>query len=177
MLIKAALLLVIAAFAVLASVDVLLWLAIPGLPHLLARIGVWLLFAAFALLLGGGMVVLIVRIGAACAEYFSASQRMQRRIWFIQGQQNRLERLFYFKAKQINYINERKRKRLLIADNQRQIKALAAVVAQDLLVIKPKLSKTRFKQLQQEHTRYRKQLDVDALLELQQKIATIDGQT
>ena len=74
---------------------------------------------------------------------------------------------------QIRYFNELKRKRLLSADNRRHLRALSKAIAKDLPALKQQLPKTTYLQLQQEYVRYRELQDMEALLKLQQKIATI----
>jgi len=173
MIIRIALLLMFAAFSELLSVDLLLWLAVPGLPGLLTQLGLVTLLSAFALLLITGLFVLIKLIIAACFDYFSARQRLQRRLWFIQAKQDQLKQLFYFRTVQINYFNELKRKRLLSANNRLHIQSLSKAIDKDLQSIKQQLSKTTYLQLQRQNIQYRKQQDIEALLTLQQKIATI----
>ena len=173
MLIRITLLLMFAAFAVFLSVDLLLWLAVPGLPRLLTQFGLLTLLSAFALLLTAGLLVVIKLVIAACSDYFSAKQRLQRRLWFIQARQDQLKQLFYFKTLQISYFNELNRKRLLIANNRQHIHSLSKAIDKDLLSIKQQVSKTTYLQLQRENAQYRDQQDIEALLKLQQKIATI----
>ena len=105
----------------------------------------------FALLLITGLFVIIKRIIAACFDYFSATQRVQRRLWFIQAKQDQLKQLFYFKTLQINYFNELKRKRLLSANNRQHIQSLSKAIDKDLQSIKQQLSKTTYLQLQREN--------------------------
>ena len=162
-----------AAFTVFFSADLLLWLAVPGLPVLMTQLGLVTLLSAFALLLITGLFVLIKLIIGSLFDYFSASQRVQRRLWFIQAKKEQLKLLFYFKTLQINYFSELKRKRLLNANNRQHIQSLSKAINKDLLSIKKSLPKTTYRQLHQENVRYRNQQDVDALLKLQQKIATI----
>jgi hypothetical protein len=161
------------AFAVFISVDLLLRLAVPGLPGLMTQLGLLTLLSAFALLLIAGLFVMIKLIITSCFDYFSARQRLERRLLFIQAQQDRLKQLFYFRTVQINYFNELKRKRLLRANNRLHIQSLSKAIDKELLSIKQQLSKTTYLQLQQENVRYRDQQDIEALLKLQQKIATI----
>jgi len=174
MLIRITLLLMFAAFAVFLSVDLLLWLAVPGLPRLLTQLGLLTLLSAFALLLTAGLFVVIKLVIAACSDYFSAKQRLQRRLWFIQARQDQLKQLFYFRTVQINYFNERKRKQLLRANNRKHIQSLSKAIDKDLRSMKQQLSKPTYLKLQQENARYRDQQQVEALLKLQQKITTLN---
>ena len=173
MIIRIALLLMFAAFALFFSVDLLLWLAVPGLPGLMTQLGLATLLSAFALLLVTGLFVILKLIMASCCDYFSATQRVQRRLLFIQAKQDQLKQLFYFRTLQINYFNEHKRKRLLSANNRQHIRSLSKAIDKDLLSIKQHLPKKTYRQLHQENVRYRDQQDIQALLKLQQKIATI----
>ena len=174
MLIRITLLLMFAAFAVFLSVDLLLWLAVPGLPGLLTQLGLLTLLSAFALLLIAGLFVVIKLVIAACFDYFSSRQRLQRHLWFIQARQDQLKQLFYFRTVQINYFNERKRKQLLRANNRKHIQSLSKAIDKDLRSMKQQLSKSRYQQLQQENIQYRDQQQVESLLKLQQKIATLN---
>ena len=173
LIIRIALLLMFAAFAAFMSVDLLLWLAVPGLPVLMTQLGLATLLSAFGLLLITGLFVLIKSIIASCFDYFSARQRLQRRLWFNQAQQDRLKRLFYFRTLQINYFNELKRKRLLSANNRQHIASLSKAIDKELQSVKQQLSKPTYLQLQRENAQYRAKQDVESLLKLQQKIATI----
>lgn len=173
MIIRIVLLLMSSAFALFFSADLLLWLAVPGLPGLLTQLGLSTLLSAFALLLVTGLFVIIKLIIASCCDYFSATQRVRRRLWFIQAKQDQLKQLFYFRTLQINYFNELKRKRLLSVNNRQHIQSLSKAIDKDLQSIKQQLPKTTYRQLHQENVRYRDQQDIEALLKLQQKIATI----
>ena len=139
----------------------------------MTRIGLVTLLSAFALILIAGLSVIIKLIIAACFDYFSVKQRLQRRLLFIHAQQDRLKRLFYFRTLQINYFNEVKRKRLLRANNRQHLQSLSNAIDKDLLLMKQQLSKTTYMQLRQESVRYRDRQDVEALLELQNKIACL----
>jgi hypothetical protein len=172
MIIRIALLLMFAAFAVFISVDLLLWLTVPGLPGLMTQLGLATLLSSFALLLITGLAVIIKRIITACFDYFSATQRVQRRLWFIQAKQDQLEQLFYFKTVQIHYFNELKRNQLLSVNNRQHIQSLSKAIDKDLQSLKQQLSKTTYLQLHQENIQYRDKQDIEALLKLQQKIAT-----
>jgi uncharacterized protein YecE (DUF72 family) len=162
-----------AAFAVFMSVDLLLGLAVPGLPELMTRLGLAVLLTAFAILLAAGLAVVIKGIIAACFDYFSAGQRLQRRLWFIQARREQLKQLFYFRTVQIRYVNEHKRKRLLNVNNRRHLRALSRAIDKDLLALKQQLAAAAYLQLQQEHARYLARQDSEALVKLQQKIATL----
>ena len=174
LIIRIALLLMFSALTVFISADLLLWLAVPGLPPLLTQLGLLTLLSAFALLLTAGLFVVIKLVIAACSDYFSAKQRLQRRLWFIQGRQDQLKQLFYFRTVQINYLNERKKNQLLRANNRKHIQSLSKAIDKDLRSMKQQLSKSRYLQLQQENIQYRDQQQVESLLKLQQKIATLN---
>jgi len=173
LIIRLFLVLFFAALSLLLSVDVLLWLGLPGLPNLLSKISVYLLLAAFALLLVVGCLWMVKLILQSLAHYFSAAQSQQRRMWFVQNKQQQLKRLFYLKTIKLHYVHQLKRNRLLKADNRKQLRELSKTVANDLLAIKKQLSGPLFKELQQELQLHCKRQDMQSLLQLQQKIAAI----
>jgi hypothetical protein len=173
LIIRIALLLMFSSFAVFVSADLLLWLTIPGLSELMTQIGLATLLSAFALLLITGLLAIARLIIASCFDYFSAKQRFQRRVLFIQTKRDRLKQLFYFKTLQINYVNQLKRNRLLNRNNRQHIRALSNAIDKDLQSIKQQLSKTTYLQLHNENIQYRNQQDINALLTLQHKIATL----
>jgi hypothetical protein len=172
LIIRITLVLLFTSFAVFISADLLLWLDMPVLPELMTRLGLAALLSAIALLIITGLFVIIKLIITACFEYFSTRQRLQRQLLFIQYQQDRFKQLFFFRALQINYFNDIKRKQLLKVNNRQHIQALSNAINKDLQSIKQQLSKTTYLQLQQENAQYRDQQDIEALLKLQKKITT-----
>jgi len=154
-------------------VELLLWLAVPGLPNAFTMLGSAMLLSGFAALVIAGLLGLVKIIVRAMLDYFSAKQRAQRRLWFVQARQDQVKRLFYFKTQQIKYFSELNRKRLLKLNNRKHIRSLSKAIDKDLLSIKPKLPETTYQQLQRDNVRFRKQQDIESLLKLQQKISTI----
>lgn len=132
-----------------------------------------MLLSAFALLIIAGVWSVSRIIVCAMLDYFSAKQRVQRRLWFVQAKQDQIKRLFYSKTMQIKYFSELNRKRLLKRNNRKHIQSLSRSIDKDLLSIKDKLPETTYLQLQQENARFRSQQDIESLLKLQQKISTI----
>ncbi|MGZ8162960.1 MAG: hypothetical protein ACXWTT_08845 [Methylobacter sp.] len=173
LIIRISLLLILASLPVFLLVELLLWLAVPGLPDAVTLIGSAMLISAFALLIIAGVWGVFKIIVCAALDYFSAKQRVQRRLWFAQARQDQVKRLFYFKAMQIKYFSELNRKRLLKLNNRKHIQSLSKSIDKDLLSIKDKLPETTYLQLQQENARFRNQQDIESLLKLQQKISTI----
>ncbi len=173
MIIRIALLLFLAALPVFVAVEVLVRLAVPVLPNALTALGSAMLLSAFALLISTGLWGAAKIIVSSALAYCSATQRAQRRLWFAQARQDKIKRLFYFKTVQINYINELTRKRLLQQNTRKHIRALAKAIDKDLRAIKTQLPETSYRQLQQDNIRYRNQQNVEALLQLQQKIASL----
>ena len=170
--IRLSLLLVLATLPVFLLVELLLRLAVPGLPRVLTMLGTIMLLSGFTLLILAGLWSGLKIIVGSALGYFSAGQRYKRRLWFIEARQDQLKRLFYFKTRQIKYVNEFTRKRLLKQNNRKHIRSLSKAIDKELLLIKSKLSETTYLQLRQDHDRYRNQQDIEALLILQQKIAT-----
>lgn len=154
-------------------VELLLWLAVPGLPGALTALGAAMLLSGFAAIIITGLLGVFKIIVRSVLDYFSAKQRVQRRLWFVQARQDQVKSLFYFKTRQIRYFNELSRKRLLKLNNRKHIRSLSRSIDKDLLSIKTKLPGTTYLQLQQDHARYRNKQDIDALLTLQQKIFTL----
>jgi len=148
-------------------------LAVPGLPGLLTILGAAMLLSAFAMLIIAGLWGAVKITVRSVLDYCSFKQRAQRRLWFAQARQDQVKRLFYFKTRQIKYFNELSRKRLLKRNNRKHIRSLSKTIDKDLLSIKTKLPETTYRQLQQDHNRYRNRQDIDGLLTLQQKISTL----
>jgi hypothetical protein len=173
MIVKFALLLVFISFALFFSVDLLLWLAIPGLPNLLTQLGLLTLMIAFGILLSAGLFIIIKLTLAAFLNYVSARERLERRLLFINAKQAQLKQLFYFKAIQVNYFSELKRKRLLQTNNKQHLESLSKVINKDLQSLKKHLPKPHYLQLHQLYRKSLKQQNIEALLKLQTEIANL----
>ncbi|MGZ5010281.1 MAG: hypothetical protein ACXV8P_01430 [Methylobacter sp.] len=173
MIIRISLLLILASLPIFLLVELLLWLAVPGLPDAITMLGSAMLLSAFALLIITGVWGVFKIVVRATLDYFSAKQRVQRRLWFVQAKQDQIKRLFYFKAMQIKYFSELSRKRLLKRNNRKHIQSLSRSIDKDLLSIKSKLPAATYQQLQQDNLRFRKQQDIESLLKLQHKISTL----
>lgn len=173
LIIRIALLLFLAALPVFVAVEVLVRLAMPVLSNALTALGSAMLLSAFTLLISAGLWGLAKIIVNSALAYFSAKQRAQRRLWFVQARREKVKRLFYFKTVQINSINELARKRLLQRNTRKHIRSLAKAIDKDLRAIKTQLTETRYRQLQQDNVRYRNQQNVEALLQLQQTISSL----
>lgn len=148
-------------------------LAVPGFPKMLTTLATAMLLSGSAALILAGLWGAGKIIARSVLDYFSAKQRGQRRLWFAQAKQDQVKRLFYFQSLKIKYVNEQNRKRLLKLNNRRHIRSLSKAIDRDLLSIKTKLPGTTYRQLQQDNARYCKQQDIEALLNLQQKISTL----
>ena len=173
MIIRISLLLILVSFALFLSADLLQSTTLPVLPDFITQLGLAILICAGALLLISGGIMIGRLIIRSVLDYFSEQQRLQRRLLFIQARQDQLKQLFYLRTLQINYFTELKRKRLLGSNDRKHILSLSKSIDKDLLSIKQQLPKSAYLQLQQENTHYRKQLDSEALLQLQQKIARL----
>jgi len=170
MIIRIALLLIAGAFILMVSADLLTELTLPILPDFITQLAVGLLLSAFALLLTMGLLLIGKQVIQTVDDYFSATQRGQRRVLFIQNEQQRLKRLFHYRAVYINYVHELKKQQLLRRNNRQHLAALSNAIDQDLKALKNTLPKTTLKQLQQENRYYCQQQDSAALVQLQQKI-------
>ncbi|MSP27545.1 MAG: hypothetical protein EXR80_03635 [Methylococcales bacterium] len=170
MIIRLALLLIASAFILMASADLLTELTLPILPDFITQLGLGLLLSAFALLLITGLLLMGKQIFQAVGTYFSATQRGQRQVLFIQNKQTELKQLFNHRAVYINYVHELKKQQLLRRNNCQHLATLFKAINQDLQALKNTLPKTTLKQLQQENRRSYHQQDSAALVQLQQKI-------
>jgi hypothetical protein len=173
MTIRIALLLLLFAFTVLLLAEIFLYMNIANLPELFIKIGLGLWFSAFGLLLITFFGWLANFLLQEVKAYFSASQRSQRQLLFIETKRQQLKQLFFFRALRINYLYELERQQLLKRNNRKHINALSNAINTELQALKTHLPDATFKQLQQENRRYRKQQDSAALLQLQQKINTL----
>ena len=102
MIIRIALILTFAALTLFISADILLLLTIPKLSEMITQLGLVTLLSAFSLLVIIGLLTISKLIGSSCIIYFSAGQRLQRRLLFILTKQQQLKQLFYFKKEQIH---------------------------------------------------------------------------
>ncbi|PPK70695.1 hypothetical protein B0F88_10850 [Methylobacter tundripaludum] len=173
MIIRISLLLVLASLPVFLLVELLSWLAVSGLPGALTMLGAAMLLSAFTVLIIAGLLGVVKITARSVLDYFSAKQRVQRRLWFRQARQDQVKRLFYFKTKQIKYFNELSRERLLKLNNRKHIRLLSKAIDKDLLSNKTKLPETTYRQLQQDNARHRNRQDIEALLKLQQQISDL----
>ncbi|MGZ5006268.1 MAG: hypothetical protein ACXWFI_00025 [Methylobacter sp.] len=173
MIIRISLVLILASLPMFLLVELLVRLAVPGLPGGFTLLGSAMLLSGFAMLIVAGLVGVAKIAAASVLEYFSAEQRLQRRLRFAQARQDQIKRLFYFKTLQLRYFNELNRKRLLKLNNRKHIQSLSKAIDKDLLAVKPKLPGATYRQLQKDNARYRNQHDIEALLKLQQKISTM----
>ena len=113
MIIKIALYLLLLSFALFVSDDILLALDIPKAPELVTQLGLFSLLIAFLMLCISGLVFIMSRIMQSVLNYFSAHERIHRRLLFIEAKQLQLKQLFFFKAKQIEYFHEQHKTHLL----------------------------------------------------------------
>jgi phage regulator Rha-like protein len=128
----------------------------------------------FGLLLTSGLLVLSQLTLASFKEYFSSSQRLQRKQLFSAAHQQQLKQLLLFKTAYIAYFNELRRKRLLAANNRQHIKALSKTIDRHLKTSKLTLPRPTYRQWRQENRRYKHLQDANALLQLQQKIEALE---
>jgi hypothetical protein len=171
MTIRISLLLLACAFVLLILADLLSLLSLPYLPEFITQLGLALFFCALALLIIMGLLLIGKQILQAVGDYFSARQRGQRRVLFVQAKQQHINQLFHCRALRINYVHEIKRQQLLRHNQRKHLNALSKAIEQDLQAQKSTLPKTMFKKYQQDIQLYRQQQDSAALLQLQQKIS------
>jgi len=151
---------------------ILLILAVPGLSEPMTTFGLVLLLAALALLAATCLAYLVSHLSSQVRSYCSARQRSQRRLWFMQGYREQVEQGFAAKQAQLRFRYDGKRQRLLARNDKKHIDALSKAIAKQLRNAKPELPQTAFRQLQNENSQYRNQLDGEGLLKLLQKITS-----
>jgi hypothetical protein len=173
LLVKIALLLLLLALLAFIAMDILAWLAIPVLPSVLSPLGLALLFSGFGLLLAGGLVLIVQRLWQSLCGYCANRQRMQRKVWFAQHQQQVIEQRFEAQTAKLRYLAEWRRQRLLHKNNTKHLRQLYKTIQQDLTRIKPQLNHQQFQQLQTELKHYKKGHDITALLKLQQHLTSL----
>ena len=171
MIIKIALYLLLLSFALFVSDDILLELGIPKAPELVTRLGLFSLLTAFLMLCISGLVFIMSHIWQSLLKYFSAHERIHRRLLFIEAKQLQLKQLFFFKTKQIEYFHEQHKTRLMAEDNNRQIKALLLLIDRDLQHLKKHLPKADYLALTQARKQLSSDQNINGLLELQKIIA------
>ncbi len=171
MIIKIALILLLIALALFLSDDFLIELSIPKAPELVTQLGLIALFIAFSMIFISGLIHIFSLIIQSLLNYFSAHERIRRRLLFIEAKQLQLKQLFFFKARQINYVHETNKSRLLTQDNKRQIKALLIIIDKDLILLKGRLPKSVYLDLIKARKHFINDQNLDGLLELQQTIA------
>lgn len=153
--------------------DVLAWLAIPLLPQLLSPVGIGLLFGGFGLLLATGLLLVLWRSVKTVRDYFSASRRMQRKLWFSAQKQQEMAGLFQLKTAKIDYLARLKRHRLQSKNDRKHLRLLSKAIGRELSTIQSRVPKSQLKQLQDDFKQYKNNQDIAALLKLQQHIASL----
>jgi hypothetical protein len=160
-----------AALSLFVSAKLIGWLALPIAVSAVFKLGSILLLSSFFLLFIAGLLQTAKVIIRSCSRYFSSDQRIQRRVLYVQGKRNRINRLLYFRKQQIRYFHEQHIKRLRQANERKHVYFLSNTIREDLLARKKNLPSSVFKELQQEHALYLANRDGDALIKLQQKLA------
>lgn len=131
-------------------------------------------------LLLGSVVLIMVAVAMLLRQivqqvrgYFAPAARVHRRLLFVESKKLQLARLWGFKIQQLHYFNSLKRRRLLNADNARQVKALAKLVQRDLVNMQATLSSAQLQQFKQQIRRAQRQADLAGLLALQQQLQAL----
>lgn len=97
-------------------------LSVTNLAVQLTQLGAITLLCAFSVIaLSGLMLAGKLSIAAFC-EYFSGRQRMERKLLFYTSRKNRLNQVFQFKKARLLYVNQQKRKHLLVNDDRKSAK-------------------------------------------------------
>ncbi|TSA37323.1 MAG: hypothetical protein D4R63_12860 [Methylococcaceae bacterium] len=174
MLIKLVLLLFFCALLLLASADLLLHFAFAHSADYLTVAALSVLFMAFALLAVAALITASHNLSRQLRHFFSASERLQRRLYFFANKQAYSNELFACQRQQINFFKQQRQRYLLEKNNRRQVCALSNTIRQRLIMLKPILPAPAFKQLRDQHQQYRQQLNSVGLIDL---LRTIDSLT
>lgn len=173
LIIRIALLLTIISLLVFVLTALSAQLGVMFLTNSLARLGIVMLFTAFSILIATAFLALSKKILLSIAAYFSSANRSQRNALYLQSKHNQIDRQFYFRTLQIRYWTQKKIKQMLNKNNQQQLRALSNDINKELQELKKNLPASTFKQLQLENRSHLNRQDIEALLELQQKISSL----
>jgi hypothetical protein len=121
LIIRFSLLLILSAIAFFLLAIVLEQLTINNIAEQVSQLGAIMLLSAFSLLLLVGLGIVAKLIAASFRDYFSASQRMERKLLFYNGKYNRLHRLFQFKKARLLYFNQQHRKKLIKKEDWKSV--------------------------------------------------------
>lgn len=174
MIIRIFLLLALSSIISLLAADVAARISLTQITSSLTQLGIALMLIAFNLLVLKVLLALFKSTILSVTDYFSAQNSNKRRFLYFQAKRNQSNRLFYFKTLQIRYFAQHEINRLLIKDNQRQLKSLSQAIQKDIQLKQNDIPATTFKQLQCENRTYLNRQDMEALLKLQQRISTLD---
>lgn len=173
MLIKLVLVLFFGALLLLASADVLLNFARSSVAENITRSALTLLLSAFALLMLTAIIKSSHYLIGQVRHFFSASQRLQRRLFFFANKQAQFAELVTQQRQQLYFFKQQQQRQLLNKNNRQQVEALSKTIQHQLIMLKPSLSAAAFKRLQTQHKRYRRQLNSEGLIDLLHTIESL----
>ncbi|MGR9087165.1 MAG: hypothetical protein ACU841_08835 [Gammaproteobacteria bacterium] len=160
-----------AALSLFLTAELFFWLAFPILPGTAFGLGALLLLSALGLLFLAGLFGMANNIVRSMRRYFSRSQRLRRRLLFVQGKKDRIERLVHFRKLHIRFFHELKIKRLLNADDRKHNRSLSKAARSDLFAHRKNPSSPVFRELQRALVCCCRNRQSTILLRLQQKLA------
>lgn len=159
------------ALSLFLTAQFLIGLSLTALAGILFKLGsVMLLMSLYLLFITGVMQIVTFSTRSAC-RYFSTTQRLHRRLLFVQSDMDRHERLFHFQSLSVRYHHDQKKKQLVKANEEKHFQSLSKSVYRHLQSQKHNLTASDFKRLRQEHALHHLNVDRDSLLNLQQKIS------
>lgn len=141
---------------------------------MLINLGSVIMLSTFALLLSLGLFAGAKALTFSAADYLSTEKRLQRRLLFMTTQKHNIERLFYFRTIKLNFFRQQKIKQLSDKDNQQHLDSLSQSIHKNLLSVKKNIPEATFRQLLRETKHHKNRQDMEALLNLQQKISAFD---
>lgn len=125
---------------------------------------------AFGLLLLSGVLALLAATLVELRAYFRQDAAALRQILAAQIQKHNLTQRVALEIRQIQFFNSVKRRRLLIADNKKQLRELHQNIVMELESVRPQMPAGRFAEIRKTLRRHLRQDDVQAMLALRRQI-------
>lgn len=165
-----ALVLLLGAFMLLLGMTGLFHLGLPVLAGMLRLIALESMVLGALLLTLTAAVLTLRNIYLQLAGYFASAARVQRRLYFHAIQKARLSQLLPLQIAKLQYVADGKRRQLLKANQAKQVNSLVAIIKRDLATCKHQMSKDSYRLLLRQLSHYRREHDMQSLLQLQQQL-------
>jgi hypothetical protein len=155
-----AMLLLLAGF--LSWQEEIFWLAAPSY-----TLALWAILLAYSLLVTGGLGLLVQGIVRDIADYFRKEARALRAVKSLQVLKYHALQRLQMEERQIQYLHELARQRLLADDDKKQSRALCKAIQTELQAA---LAPSRYKAVYKLLKRYRRQANPAAMLALRKQV-------